>query len=220
MRYNVINSGSDGNAIIIEDILLLDCGVPFSKIKEYIFNLKLIFISHLWLHSDHLKKETIKKIAFERPTLKFVCGSTDIVDILVNQCNVKKSNIYALASNKWYDLGAIKVRLEQLTHDVPNHLIKFQIKDKKGIYIVDTGNVDNVEAKNYSLYLIESNYQEELLEQHKLEIDEKGEYDHLYRVENTHLSFNQANSFLIENMGNNSIYEYIHKSKYNFKESD
>lgn len=47
MRYNVINSGSDGNAIIIEDILLLDCGVPFSKIKEYIFNLKLIFISHL-----------------------------------------------------------------------------------------------------------------------------------------------------------------------------
>ena len=218
MNYNIVDSGSKGNLIIINGFFALDMGITYKKAKSFLKGIKIVFISHI--HSDHLNKTTIKQLAYNFPNIKYICGSTDIVDILVNQCNVKKSNIYALASNKWYDLGAIKVRLEQLTHDVSNHLIKFQIKDKKGIYIVDTDNVDNVVAKNYSLYLIEANYQDEILQQHKAEKDEKGEFDHLYRVENTHLSFSQANDFLIENMGNNSIYEYIHKSEYNFKESD
>ena len=61
---------------------------------------------------------------------------------------------------------------------------------------------------------------ENVLEQHKREIDESGDYDHLYRVEKTHLSYSQANSFLIENMGSNSTYEYIHRSKLNFLEGE
>ncbi len=46
MRYNVIGSSSKGNAIVVEDILLLDCGLPYSKIKPYLNKIKLIFISH------------------------------------------------------------------------------------------------------------------------------------------------------------------------------
>jgi len=46
MRYNVISSSSKGNAIIVDDILLLDCGLPYSKIKPYLNKIKLIFISH------------------------------------------------------------------------------------------------------------------------------------------------------------------------------
>ena len=113
----------------------------------------------------------------------------------------------------------INIKLQPIQHDIPNHLCKFKIKDKKGIYIVDCNSVDNINAKNYDLFLIEANYMEEVLEKHKQEIDEKGEYDHLYRVENVHLSFEQANDFLVWNMGTNSVYEYIHKSKYNFIES-
>ena len=169
-------------------------------------------------HQDHLNKTTITKIAYEKPTIKFVVGSTDLVDMLL-KCGVKSTNIYALVSNKWYDLGMIKIKLQPLQHDVPNHLCKFQIKDKKGIYIVDCSNVDNIQAKDYDLFLIEANYMEEVLEKHKQEIDASGEYDHLYRVENAHLSYEQSNSFLIENMGDNSEYCYIHKSKLNFKES-
>lgn len=167
--------------------------------------------------TDHLNKITIKRIAYDNPTIKFVAGSTDLINILLG-CGIKSSNIFALVSDKWYDLGMLKVRLEALEHDVPNHLCKFEINGKRGIYIVDTNTVDNVTAKDYDLYLIEANYMQDVLERHKQELDENHEFDHLYRVERVHLSFAQANDFLIENMGNNSIYEYIHKSSYNFEE--
>lgn len=46
MRYDIIGSSSKGNAIVVEDILLLDCGVSYSKLKPYLKEIKLIFISH------------------------------------------------------------------------------------------------------------------------------------------------------------------------------
>lgn len=47
MRYEIINSGSDGNAILINNYFLLDCGVSYKKIRKYLNKLKLIFISHV-----------------------------------------------------------------------------------------------------------------------------------------------------------------------------
>lgn len=167
--------------------------------------------------TDHLNKTTIRQIAYEKPTIKFVVGSTDLINILL-ECGIRSKNIFALVSNKWYDLGMLKVRLERVSHDVPNHLCKFEIDNKKGIYIVDCDSVDNVKAKDYDLYLIEANYKKDILEKHKEEKNNNEEYNHLYRVEHTHLSYEQTNDFLIENMGKNSVYEYIHKSKYNFEE--
>ena len=46
MRYDIIGSSSKGNAIVVEDMLLLDCGVSYSKLKPYLKKVKLIFISH------------------------------------------------------------------------------------------------------------------------------------------------------------------------------
>ena len=217
MKYEVIESGSSGNCIVIDGFFMIDCGLSYRKIKDKLKNIKLIFISHS--HQDHLNKTTIRQIAYEKPTIKFAVGSTDLINVLLD-CGVRSGNIFALISNKWYDLGMLKVRLEPLEHDVPNHLCKFEIRNKKGIYIVDTNTVDNVIAKDYDLYLIEANYMDEVLEKHKQELDENHEFDHLYRVERVHLSFAQANDFLIENMGKDSIYEYIHKSKYNFVEEE
>lgn len=211
MKYEILESGSSGNCIVIDGFFMIDCGLSYKKIKDKLKNIKLIFISHS--HQDHLNKITIKRIAYDNPTIKFVVGSTDLINILLG-CGIKSSNIFALVSDKWYDLGMLKVRLEALEHDVPNHLCKFEVNGKRGIYIVDTNTVDNVNAKDYDLYFIEANYMQDVLERHKQELDENNIYDHLYRVQNVHLSYEQANSFLIENMGNNSIYEYIHKSSF------
>lgn len=46
MRYEIIGSSSKGNAIIVEDFLLLDCGISYSKLEKYLSKIKLIFISH------------------------------------------------------------------------------------------------------------------------------------------------------------------------------
>lgn len=218
MNYEIINSGSDGNCIIVNKVFMLDCGISYSKIKKYLKNIKLIFISHS--HTDHLNTATIKQIAYNYPNIKYVVGSKDLLEKMLTVCWIKPSNIFALPSGKWFNLGLLNLKLESIEHDVPNHLCKFQIKDKKGIYIVDAGNVNNVVAKDYDLYLIEANYMDNVLERHKLELDENGEFNHLHRVENVHLSYAQANNFLIENMKKDSVFEYIHRSDYNFIESE
>ena len=46
MRYDIIGSSSKGNAIVIEDVLLLDCGVSYAKLKPFLKKIKLIFVSH------------------------------------------------------------------------------------------------------------------------------------------------------------------------------
>lgn len=47
MKYNIIGSSSKGNSIIVEDKLLLDVGMTYKKIKPYISNVKLVFVSHV-----------------------------------------------------------------------------------------------------------------------------------------------------------------------------
>lgn len=216
MKYNIVESSSKGNCIIIEDFLMLDCGVSYSKMEKYLKKIKLIFISHA--HKDHLLPSTAKKIAYEHPTIKFLCGSEIVAEKLVKLSCVPLRNIFVLKPNKWFSLGALKVKLEQLEHDTPNYCLKAEIKGKKLIYIVDTANVDNIKAKDYDLFLIEANYNELTLKEHINMCENPDELFYLNRVPLTHLSYEDANSFLIENMGGNSQYEYIHKSNYNFKE--
>ena len=213
MKYEIIGSSSKGNCIIVEDILMLDCGVAYSKIKPYLKKAKLIFISHI--HKDHLLPTTIQKIAYNKPTMKFVTGSKEVVKKLV-ECGINTKNIYLLNEGIRYDLGLLKVRLVYLFHDTPNFGLKWEIKGKKGIYLVDTEKIEHIVAQDYDLYLIEANYKEEILERHKKECSQE-ELVYLNRVPYTHLSWEQANTFLIENMGENSEFQYIHESTYNFE---
>lgn len=221
MKTEVIGSSSKGNCIIVEDVLMLDCGVSYNKIKKHLSKIKLIFISHI--HQDHLLPNTIKKIAYNYPTIKFLTGSEFVVEKLV-ECGVNKKNIYILKSGKKYDLGILKVKLEELYHDTPNYALKWEINGKKCVYIIDTASVDHIKAKNYDLYLIESNYNEELLNQHIQECIDNGDNEnklyYLHRVPRVHLSDTQCNDFLIENMGSNSEYIKLHKSQWNYKEID
>lgn len=46
MTFDVIESGSSGNAVVLNDTILLDCGVAYKKIEPYIKGLQLVFISH------------------------------------------------------------------------------------------------------------------------------------------------------------------------------
>lgn len=210
MNYEIINSGSDGNAILLENNILLDCGVAYKKIQPYLKNIKIIFLSHT--HSDHLKKATIKKIVYEYPNIKFLVGYYLVSDLL--ECGVSPKNIFQLEFDEWYDIGIAKVRIEEVQHDVLNACLKMEMKDKKMVYIVDTNNVDYISAKNYDLYLIEGNYiADESLNAEVREQEEKGEFSYLKRVLKTHLSQTQAIEWLKKNMGDNGEFEFIHQHK-------
>ena len=208
MKNNVIASSSAGNAILLENGILLDCGIPYSKIKPYLKNIKAIFISHLWLHLDHCKDSTIKKIAFEYPNIKFITNEVNTTHLV--EIGVNKRNIFALKLEKWFDIGICKVRLDYLIHDKPNCSLKINQNGYKLIYIVDTSSVDHIEAKDYDFAYIEGNYLDDEELNKKIEQDKlNNKYSHYERVKRTHLSQLQALNFIQKN--NIKNYEFIHQ---------
>ena len=211
LNYNILSTGSCGNSIIVNNYLMLDCGLPYSKIRDYLKEIKVIFISHLWLHSDHCNKRTIKKIAYEKPNIKFIVGNFLVADLLL--LGVIKKNIITFDTGKWYDIGIFKVRMDYLFHDCPNNCLHIEFKNReKLLYATDTSSIDHIQAEGYDLYLIEANYEtdDELIEKIK-EQEEKGEYSYYNRVLKTHLSQLQAINWLDKNKGVNSEYCFIHQ---------
>lgn len=211
IKYDIVQSGSDGNCIIVNDYLMLDCGVSYSKIKNKLSNVKIIFISHS--HFDHLKPSTIKKIAYEKPNIKFLVGFYLVSSLL--SLGVEKKNILVLDTEKWYNIGIFKTKMEMLYHDVPNNCLHIEFKNKKKmIYAVDTSSIDHIEAKGYDLYLIEANYETDEEIQNKItEAYKNGEFTYLTRVQETHLSQLQALNWLEKNRCVESEYVFIHQHK-------
>lgn len=210
LKYNIISSSSDGNALLINDKVLIDCGVAFSKLRNYISNIKVILLTHL--HADHFQKNTIRRIAFEKPTIKFVCRDWLVKELLV--LGVSKKNIYVLKNRKTYDLGLFKVTPIDTYHDVKNTSYKLDFKPITMYYATDTKKLDYLDClKNLDYYFVENNYSRKELEARIKEKEEKGEYVYEYRVFDTHMSEEEVNSFLIEMMGNNSKFIYCHQHK-------
>lgn len=47
MEYEIIGTGSSGNAVVINGSILMDCGLPWNKIKPYAKNLKIVLLTHI-----------------------------------------------------------------------------------------------------------------------------------------------------------------------------
>ena len=206
IKYDIIATGSSGNAVIIEDNILIDCGVPFSRLKEYVRRLKLILLTHQ--HFDHFNKATIKRLAFERPTLRFACAGW-LVQSLVD-CGVKLSNIDVLQGGKRYSFGICEVEPFELPHSVPNVGYKLYVCGKKLIYATDTSSLDGVEARDFDLYMIEANHTEQEITDRIAEKLRNGEYSYEFNARVNHLSREQADEFIYSNIGAKGVYIYMH----------
>lgn len=205
MNYKVINTGSDGNAVLINGEILIDCGVSFKKLEPYYKNIKLVLLSHV--HGDHFNKTTIKKLSQLRPTLRFGCCEWLKQELLDIGVHIQNIDVYTLDKQVNYPYFCVLTPIK-LFHDVQQCGYKILMNNKKLIYATDTNKIDHIEAKNYDVYLIEANY---LNEEELKGRAENNEY--FNRVLNTHLSMEQANEWLLKQMGDNSIYEYMHQHK-------
>ncbi len=207
MNYKIISSCSTGNAVIIRDFVLVDCGVSFKRLTKYYKKLKLVLLTHI--HSDHFKKETIKKLALERPTLRFACCEWLLNPLL--ECGVDRKNIDVLEIGTKYDYKLLKVVPIKLYHDVSQCGYRILFDDYKVIYMTDTRTVEGISAKNYDLYLIEGNYDEDEIKERIKRKQENFEYIYEFRAKDSHLSIQQASEFLMNNMGEKSEYVLMHQ---------
>ena len=207
MEYVIISTGSKGNAVILNGEILIDCGVPYKSIKPYVKDLKLVLLTHV--HCDHFKPETIRKLASERPTLRFGCGKWLTQSLVA--CGVQKwcVDVYPPNIRNRYTKD-FEIAMIPLIHNVQNCGYKLHINGEKIFYATDCNSLDGIEAKDYDLYMIEANYEDSEIQERIAEKEANGEYVYEYQVLHNHLSKQKADDFIIRNQGTNSRFVYLH----------
>ena len=162
MGREVIATGSKGNAVLLGGGILMDCGVPFKSLLGRYGLLKIVLLTHA--HKDHFNASTVRRLAFERPSLRWGCPPWLVAETVA--CGAGKGNIDVLEMGGRADYGGFTVEPVPLAHDVPNCGYKIRFADgKSAFYATDTGSLAGIEAKGYSLYLVEANHGEkEILE--------------------------------------------------------
>ena len=203
--HKEIASGSSGNCIIYHNSIAVDMGVNYKSIEGLKNSLQLILLTHS--HKDHFNIITIEKLAFERPSLRFGCGEF-LAEKLVG---IKNVDIYE--AGKVYDYGSFSISPIKLYHDVPNFGYRIFKNGTKILHATDTAHLECVEAKDYDLYALEANYDEDEAAIQIREASIKGEFCHKIGSINSHLSWQQANDFYFKNKGLNSKLIRLHESQ-------
>lgn len=207
MNYNIIASGSSGNAVVINDYIMIECGVPFKALSAIYKNLKIVFVSHV--HSDHLKRSTVRRLAMSRPTLRWACCSWLVPDLV--DCGVSKCNIDILAFSCVHDYGMFKAEVFPTPHNVPNCGFVFRFGNEKLFYATDCNSLDHVECPNADLYMVEANYKESEIAERIAEKKASGQYAYEFEAIKNHLSEEKALAWIYENAGENSQYILMHR---------
>lgn len=209
MICKIIASGSKGNASVLNNHILIDCGVPFRMLGEDYKALNLVLLTHI--HGDHFNPNTIKQLHFLRPTLRFVCGPWLVEPMSMLGISPRVVDWIDDETGICYSPG-FSVEADYVPHDVPNCAWKISDGGESAFYATDCASLDGVKARSYDLYLIEANYGEEEIRQRERRKIAAGEFSYEARAEATHLSREQADFWLAENAtpGKSKVI-YLHK---------
>lgn len=222
MTYDILATGSSGNAVVINSEILIDCGVPMKRLREsgFIKKLKLVLLTHR--HTDHFNAATVRTLHRERPSLRWGCCEWMVPHLLEAGVNSLMIDIYRSAEElpdffgPWYDYDYfVHVRPEILTHNILNcgYHIADWFSEEILFYATDTSTLDGIEAKGYDLYLIEANHTQAEIEARIAEKQARGEFAYEYRAAQNHLSREQALAWLSRNAGPDSRYVFLHQHK-------
>ena len=202
MNYKIISTGSKGNAVIINDVLV-DCGVAFKTLKDDLYDIKYLLLTHI--HSDHIKTGTLKSIKSKFPHVTII-GNYQVheshgVDLIVNAG-------YPLETED-YVFNAF-----ECNHDVVTYGFHWNLENGESVfYATDTSDLDNV-GKNllFDYIFVESNHDYYKLEATRNQPNKRG-YDP-YVSGKRHLSTQKAKEFyLFHRKHRNVPFIELHKSE-------
>lgn len=204
--YHIVSTGSHGNAVVINTVILVDCGVPYKAIEPYVRDIKLVLLTHI--HSDHFRPSTLRRLANERPTLRFACCRWLVKDLVSS--GVPTRNIDVLEIGTMYGYGICNVIPVPLVHNVPNCGYKIHFPSGKVFYATDTSNLNGITARHYDLYMVEANYEDEIIKAKIAEKKATGEYAYEVHAMHNHLSKAKCDDFIYRNIGPRGEYVYLH----------
>jgi len=153
LDYNVIASGSSGNAVRIGSIMI-DCGIPFKKMKEDLYKVDTLLITHA--HGDHIKAATYDSIRSEFPRIK-VYANADVA---------YRFHVDTVIGTKKFVLPKKRIiRPYDGRHDVPVTFFIITMDGLNILYATDTNRIDNPEEIPIDYCFLEANYDERKLQQ-------------------------------------------------------
>jgi len=189
-----IGTGSDGNCFLFNDKIMIDAGLPYSKLSFDLENLEYVLLTHI--HGDHFNPATIRKL-FVNSEAVFVCGAW-LHDDLLN-IGVDEDRIMIVEANQLYTLGDFKISPFIAFHDVQNFGYRLLHKGHKHFHVTDTSTLEGLTAHGYESASIECNHC--IVKATDL-IDtafENGEFTHLTGAINSHLSVQKTIDFVKAN---------------------
>lgn len=199
MNYKIISSGSKGNCVIINDVMI-DCGVAFSKIKDELYDVKYLLLTHS--HGDHLKLQTLMNIMEKFPRIQII-GNHEIHQSF-KCCNHVANSDYDIETDDYIFTPF------ECVHDVLTYGYVWEFEGEKIIYATDTSSLEHAPKIKYDWFFLESNHDEEKLE--KVRNQKHGRYSP-YLSGKRHLSTQQARTFYYLHRSNqNAEFIELHKS--------
>ncbi len=162
MKIIVVGSGSKGNCYYIENgntRILIDAGLSYKKVNEAIGDVSIngIFITHE--HSDHIN--SLKVVANKYKTEVYLTEKT--FDGISNK-EFSYSFIESKDTIKFDDMIVESIPIFHDARDPVGYII--YCKDKKVVFITDTGYVHNSLLKkisNADVYIVEANHDPDVL---------------------------------------------------------
>lgn len=199
LDYVVLASGSSGNAVRIENIMI-DCGIPFSKMKKELYKCNTLLITHV--HSDHLKRQTYERILKEFPRIK-TYGNAEVA------YSVPVGTVIA---QKPFKVGDKTITPFPGTHDAEVTCFCIEDSTKAIYYATDTAEAPNPDKRKYDYIFLESNYDENKLREVAKLFKHKG-YDPELSA-HRHLSTQKCKAFFYQyRKSKESQLIELHKSK-------
>lgn len=217
VEVNIISSGSNGNSVLYQKKVMVDCGLAYKYVKSQLTtDLSCLLYSHR--HSDHFREATYKHLVNDFPNLVILCGSF-MKELIEGLETDSRANVVYCEPNKWYRVGDIEVSPFILYHDCPNYGWRIKVDGKKIFHATDTFTLDNIIARDYDLYVLEGNFDEDTIKKEIDESIEKGEFTYKIGAQNSHLSFQRAYRFYYLNKKDDSELRIMHKSR-QYEEED
>lgn len=216
-EVQILGTGSTGNAVLIDDCILLDCGLGVKKLMPYLTNVRHLFITHR--HGDHLNLAVLKNIA------KKISPSIIRHGLHVN------SDCYQLICDKEPELAEM-IETERLTtssylefevkgtkyevttyplyHDVENQGFVIKKNGKTLIHATDTSTMRDAPKGQYDIILVEGNYDESKLIEYLQSDDRETRYRAARNLR--HLSIQAHENFVKSHSHSETISVMLHES--------
>lgn len=207
LDYKILSSGSVGNAVRIRNIMI-DCGIPFSKMKEELYRCQYLLITHD--HQDHVKQATLNQIVKLFPNIQ-----------IFSTYKVARLNDSVTAINTDYlPIWLPKSKCNMWAVSVPHNTLCFayvlKFPDIEVIYATDLKNTRELGAFTeengfqYDYTFLEANYDETKLR--ILGNSWHGQYNAYVDSSERHLSKDDSLRFYVKYRKEGGEYIELHKS--------